>query len=89
MVANQNNISIPTQIKYYTCAGSKETIEFEHFADIISSRSSLTQGDSFSVLVSMIAFISKAFAEGKIVKIDILVTFALTLTDKGTVSPEP
>ena len=40
MVPKQNNISIPSQIKYYPCAVSNGTIDVENVADIISSRSS-------------------------------------------------
>ena len=89
MVPKQNNISIPPQIKYYPCAVSKGTLDLEQVADIISSRSSLTPGDCYGVLISMSAVIGEALAEGKIVKIDSLGTFALTLTGTGADSPEP
>ena len=78
MVPKQNNISIPPQIKYYPCAVSKGTIDVEHVGAIISSRFSWTQGDCFSVLVSMIAVISEALAEVKTDKIDRFVSFALS-----------
>jgi hypothetical protein len=84
MVANQNNISSPTQIKYYTCAGSKGIIDLEHVADIISSRFSLTPGDCYGVLIYMSAVIGEALAEGKIVKIDRFASFVLILRSTGT-----
>ncbi|NCO63725.1 MAG: hypothetical protein GW839_10100 [Flavobacteriales bacterium] len=64
MVAKQNNIATPPQIKYYPCAVSQGTIDLERLADIISSRSSLSVSDCYGVLMAMTGVIGETLAQG-------------------------
>lgn len=88
MVPKQNNIASPPQIQYYPCAVSKSEVDLEHLAEIIARRSTITVADCFGVLIAMSEVIGAELAEGKIVKIDRLGTFALTLKGTGTDTPE-
>ena len=88
MVPKQNNIASPPQTKYYPCAVSKGEVDLEYLAEIIASRSTVTVADCYGVLIGMSQVIGEELANGKIVKIDRLGTFALTLKGVGTDTPE-
>ena len=53
MVPKQNNIVSPPQTKYYPCAVSKGEVDLEYIAEVISSRSTVTVGDCYAVLLGM------------------------------------
>jgi len=82
MVAKQNNIATPPQIKYYPCAVSQGTIDLERVADIISSRSSLSRANCYGVLIAMTDVIGDALKQGNSVNLESLGAFSLTL--RGT-----
>ena len=88
MVPKQNNIASPPQTKYYPCAVSKGEVDLEYLAEIIASRSTVTVADCYGVLIGMSQVIGEELANGKIVKIDRLGTFALTLKGVGTDTPK-
>ena len=88
MVPKQNNIASPPQTKYYPCAVSKGEVDLEYLAEIIASRSTVTVADCYGVLIGMSQVIGEELANGKIVKIDRLGTFALTLKGVRTDTPE-
>lgn len=87
MVPKQNNIASPPQTQYYPCAVSKGEVDLEYLAELIASRSTVTVADCYGVLIGMSEAIGEELANGKIVKIDRLGTFALTLKGQGTDEP--
>jgi predicted histone-like DNA-binding protein len=88
MVPKQNNIASPPQTKYYPCAVSSGEVDLERLADTVADRSTLTPADCYAVMVAMSEVIGEELARGKIVKIDRLGTFSLTLKGVGTDQPE-
>jgi predicted histone-like DNA-binding protein len=88
MVPKQNNIATPPQVKYYPCAVSSGEVDLEYIAEIISSRSTISVADCYGVLIGMSQVIGEELAKGKIVKVERLGTFALTLKGTGTDEPD-
>lgn len=88
MVPKQNNIATPPQVKYYPCAVSKGEVNLEYIAETISSRSTVSVADCYGVLMAMSAVVTQELANGNIVKIDRLGTFAITVKGTGTDCPE-
>ena len=88
MVPKQNNIATPPQVKYYPCAVSSGEVDLEYLAEIISSRSTISVADCYGVLIGMSQVIGEELAKGKIVKIERLGTFALSLKGVGTDEPQ-
>ena len=88
MVPKQNNIATPPQVKYYPCALSSGEVDLEYLAEIISSRSTISVADCYGVLIGMSQVIGEELAKGKIVKIERLGTFALSLKGAGTDEPQ-
>lgn len=89
MVAKQNNLVSPPVVKYYPCAVSKGEVTLEDLAKIISERCTLSKVDCFGVMMAMSEVIGETLANGNIVKIDSLGTFALTLMGTAADTPEP
>lgn len=88
MVAKKNNLATPPEVKYYPCAVSDGTVDLEHIAEIVASRSTISVADCYGVLIAMSEAIGEELANGKIVKIDRLGSFALTLKGKGATTPD-
>ena len=88
MVPKQNNIASPPEVKYYPCAVSKGEVDLDHVAAIVAGRCSLSEADCYGVLIAMSQVMGEELAKGKIVKIDRLGTFALTIKGMGTDTPE-
>ena len=79
LVPKQNNISNPPQIKYYPCAVNKGEITLDDLARVIASRSTVSRADCYGVIIGLTTAIGEALADGRIVKIDELGTFQVTL----------
>lgn len=86
MVAKRNNLVQPPEVNYYPCAVNQGEETLESLAQKICAASSLTEADCFGVMYALSNAISEALTEGKIVRIDSLGTFQLTL--QGTASEE-
>lgn len=89
MVAKQDNISSPPVIKYYPCALSQGEINLDDVARIIASRSTLSRADCYGVIMALSEVIGQQLHQGRIVKIDALGTFSLTLQGTGADSDVP
>jgi predicted histone-like DNA-binding protein len=89
MVPKQNNLSTPPVVKYYPCAVSQGEVNLDDLAKIISESSSMSKADCYGVIIALSNAIGKSLAEGNIVKIDNLGTFALKLQGSAADSPEP
>lgn len=79
MVSKQNNLATPPETKYYPCAVSKGKVTLEELSAIAASRSTLSKADCFAVLVALSEGIAESLAQGKIVELNHLGTFAVTL----------
>lgn len=79
LVPKQNNLVSPPDIKYYPCAVSKGEADLDSLADIVSSRSSMSRADCYGVIIGLTEAIGEALADGKIVRIDALGTFQITI----------
>ncbi|KAB1154809.1 HU family DNA-binding protein [Flavobacterium luteum] len=84
LVPKQNNLVSPPEIKYYPCAVSKGEADLDSLADVVSSRSSMSKADCYGVMIGLTEAIGEALADGKIVRIDALGTFKITI--QGTAS---
>jgi predicted histone-like DNA-binding protein len=89
MVPKQNNISSPPEIKYYPCAVSQGEITLDDLARIIASRSTISRADCYGVIMALSEVIGQQLKEGRIVKIDDLGTFSITLQGSAAESPTP
>ncbi len=79
LVPKKNNLVSPPQIKYYPCAVSKATATLDDLAKVVASRSTMSKADCYGVIISLTEAIGEALADGKIIKIDDLGTFQITL----------
>lgn len=79
MVAKQNNLVSPPEVKYFPCAVSKDEVDLDNLADIISSRSTMSKADCYGVIIALTETIGDALTNGSIVKLKSLGTFRLTL----------
>lgn len=88
MVPKKNNLVQPSEIKYFPCAVSNGVATLEDLAELIASRCSLKVPDSYAAVVAFSQVIAEMLEEGKLVKIDYLGTFGITLSGTGTDEPE-
>ncbi len=82
MTPKKNIMVSPPEVKYYPCAIHKGEENLESLADTIASRSTMSVGDCYGVIMSLTLAIGEALSEGRIVRIDTLGSFQVTL--KGT-----
>ena len=88
LVPKQNNLVSPPEVKYYPCAVSKGEADLDSLADVVSSRSSMSRADCYGVIIGLTEAIGEALADGKIVRIDALGTFQITIQGTAADSPE-
>ena len=88
LVPKQNNLVAPPEVKYYPCAVSKGEADLDSLADVVSSRSSMSRADCYGVIIGLTEAIGEALADGKIVRIDALGTFQITIQGTAADSPE-
>ena len=87
MVAKQNNLVTPPEIKYYPCAVHQGETDLDALAEFIAGSSTMSKADCYGVIIALTEAIGQALKEGRIVKIDSLGTFQLTL--QGTAADTP
>lgn len=88
LVPKQNNLVSPPEVKWYPCAVSKGEADLDSLADVVSSRSSMSRADCYGVIIGLTEAIGEALADGKIVRIDALGTFQITIQGTAADSPE-
>ena len=88
MVAKQNNLASPPEVKYFPCAVSNNEVDLDNLADIISYQSTLTKADCYAVIIALTEAIGESLSNGSIVRLDSLGTFRLTLQGKGNITPD-
>lgn len=86
MVPKQNNLVSPPEVKFYPCAVSKGDVNLDDLAKVISSRCTISKADCYGVISALSDVIGEALSDGKIVKIQNLGSFQLSLL--GTASDE-
>jgi predicted histone-like DNA-binding protein len=79
MVPKKNILVSPPQIKYYPCAVHKGEEDLDSLAEKVASRSSMSKADCFGVIIGLTEVIAEALAEGRIVRIDSLGSFQITV----------
>lgn len=79
MVPKTNNLASPPETKYYPCAVHDGTVNLNQLAAIVASRSIVSRADCYGVIIGLTQAISESLAAGRIVKIEDLGTFRITL----------
>lgn len=79
MIPKRNNLVSPPQIKYYPCAIHQGEEDLDSLANKIASQSTISKADCYGVIMALTKVIGEALSDGKIVRIDSLGSFQLTL----------
>lgn len=79
MVPKKNNLVLPPQIKYYPCAVNNGEDDLDSLADIVASQSTISKADCYGVIMALTKAIGESLADGRIVRIDSLGSFQITL----------
>lgn len=79
MVPKKNNLVVPPQIKYYPCAIHNGEEDLDSLADIVASQSTISKADCYGVIMALTKAIGESLADGRIVRIDNLGSFQITL----------
>lgn len=87
MVPKKNNLVAPPQTKYYPCAVHQGEDDLDRLADIVVSQSTMSKADCYGVIIALTKAIGESLSEGRIVKIETLGTFQITLQGLPADSP--
>ena len=79
MVPKKNDLVSPPQTKQYPCAIHKGEEDLDSLAEIVASRSSMSKADCYGVIIGLTEVIAEALAAGRIVRIDSLGSFQITV----------
>ena len=88
MVPKKNNLVSPPQIKYYPCAIHEGEDDLDSLADIVSSQSTISKADCYGVIMALTKVIGESLSDGRIVRIDSLGSFQITLQGLPAESPD-
>jgi predicted histone-like DNA-binding protein len=88
MVPKKNNLASPPETKYYPCAVHNGEVNLDRLASIVASQSTVSRADCYGVIIALTQAIGDSLAEGRIVKIDDLGTFQITLQGLPADSPD-
>ena len=88
MVAKKNNLMSPPQIKYFPCAVAKGEIDLDNLSDMVASQSTISKADCYGVIMALTKVIGDSLSEGKIVRIDGLGAFQITLQGSPADTPD-
>jgi predicted histone-like DNA-binding protein len=88
MVPKKNNLVSPPQIKYYPCAIHDGEDDLESLADLVSSQSTISKADCYGVIMALTKVIGESLSDGRIVRIDSLGSFQITLQGLPGESPD-
>ncbi len=83
MVAKQNNLASPPELKYYPCAVHQGETDLDALAEVVASRSTVSKADCYGVIIALTEAIGETLKDGRIVKINSLGTFQLVLQGTG------
>ena len=88
MVARQNNLANPPEIKYYPCAVSQGETDLDALAEIVAGSSTMSKADCYGVIIALTEAMGQALMQGRIVKINSLGTFQFTLHGTAAETPD-
>lgn len=88
MVPKKNNLGSPPQIKYYPCAIHEGEDDLESMTDLVSSQSTISKADCYGVIMALSKVIGESLSDGRIVRIDSLGSFQITLQGLPGESPD-
>lgn len=78
----------PPQIKYYPCAIHEGEDDLDSLADIVSSQSTISKADCYGVIMALTKVIGESLSDGRIVRIDSLGSFQITVQGLPGESPD-
>ena len=87
MVPKTNNLASPPETKYYPCAVHKGEETLDSLSDMVASQSTISKADCYGVIMALTKTIGETLAAGRIVRIDNLGTFQVTLQGLPADSP--
>lgn len=88
MVPKKNNLSTPPETKYYPCAVHNGEVNLDRLASMVASQSTVSRADCYGVIIALTQAIGDALSEGRIVKIEELGTFQITLQGLPADTPD-
>lgn len=88
MVSKKNNLASPPVTKYYPCAVHNGEDDLDSLADIVVSQSTISRADCYGVIIALTKAIGESLSAGRIVRIDNLGTFQITLQGLPADSPD-
>jgi len=78
---NPQDVNLPT--KHYIEAVSNGTTDLERLAYLVANQSTVSEGDCYAVIITLLHNISDELSQGKIVKLDRLGSFQISLSSTG------
>ncbi|MBA4318287.1 MAG: hypothetical protein C0412_07790 [Flavobacterium sp.] len=88
MVPKKNYLATPPVTKYYPCAIHNGEDDLDSLANIVTSQSTISKADCYGVIIALTQAIGESLSAGRIVRIDNLGTFQITLQGLPADSPD-
>lgn len=88
MVPKKNNLVSPPEIKYYPCAINQGEVDLDSLSDIVASQSTISKADCYGVIIALTKVIGESLSNGRIVRIDSLGSFQITLQGLPADTPD-
>lgn len=88
MVPKKNYLATPPITKYYSCAIHDGEDDLDSLANIVVSQSTISKADCYGVIIALTKAIGESLSAGRIVRIDNLGTFQVSLQGLPADSPE-
>jgi predicted histone-like DNA-binding protein len=79
MTPKKNIMVSPPEVKYYPCAVSQGEVDLNQLSKIVAMRCTMSRADCLGVVMALSEVLSESLAEGKIVRMDNLGTFTLSI----------
>ena len=88
MVPKNNNLATPPGPKYYPSAVNHGEVNLKYLSKMVASQSTVSRADCYAVIVALTQAIGDSLSQGKIVKIEDLGTFQITLQGLPADTPD-
>ena len=88
IMPKKNSLVSPPQIKYYPCAIQDGEDNLQSLTDILSSQSTISRADCYGVIMALTKVFGESLSEGRILRIDNLDSFQITLQGLPSESPD-
>ena len=83
---NPQDLTLPK--KYYAAAIADGVVDFDTMVDQIAYECSATVPDCYAVMLALVRAVSKQLEQGRIVKLDKLGNFQISISSEGRETPE-